>query len=120
MTCRIFGILGFRYRSWPAFSAVDRRALVIWIHLPYYPIQDQIRPIPCVCIAHSSRLSSRVVAFELSPSKNVDIKESRTEWFPISGGNQDADQAIAVAKAGYATIHFAKEIIPIPFQDCAA
>ena len=44
------------------------------------------------------------------------VKESRTEWWPMSDGNQDARQAIEIAKAGYATSPYAKEIVPIPFQ----
>ncbi len=48
--------------------------------------------------------------------RDAKVKESRTEWFPMTGGNQDAREAIDIAKAGYATAPYAKEITPIPFQ----
>jgi len=52
--------------------------------------------------------------------RDATIKESRTEWFPMSGGNKDVRQAIVIAKAGYAAAPYAKEIIPIPFRYRAA
>jgi hypothetical protein len=48
--------------------------------------------------------------------KEAAQKEAKEEWFPVSGGNSDARQAVIIAQAGYAAAPYSKEIILVPFR----